>query len=160
MKIWSAEIDPAYRALLQTLDQNKLTGDISSRDSRTILEIVDCDGIGSPCQPESRSVNLHLVNPCQPFSKVLTKVIQRLNSDAENIPNSICLENVDNIRKGAGTTRWTALMKKLRRRYVMKSRDLNAKGFKTCQNRLRTIAVGLNKRNSSIAMVSISQANQ
>ena len=36
-------------------------------------------------------------------------------------------------------------MKKLRRRYVTKSRDLDAKCSKTCQNRLRTIAVGLKK---------------
>ncbi len=87
VKIWSAEIDPVCRALLQTLDQNKLLRDIGSRDLRAILEIADCYGIGSPCQPESRSGKQRRGK--DPRSKVLTKVIQWLSSDAENIPNSI-----------------------------------------------------------------------
>ncbi len=146
IKMWASEKDPALLNVLRASEYNEVHDDMLRTPRNVLPADTTSYGLGSPCQPESRSGKQRRGH--DPRSRPLKMATQWLRSDGEdldNLPLSFVLENVDGMTTGKkGAARFKAILNALGKNFVVKWEKVNARDY-VPQNRLRVYLVGIRR---------------
>ena len=134
IKMWASEKEPALLNVLRASGYNEVHADMLRTPRNMLPAATTSYGLGSRSQPESRSGKQRRGHdPRSKPLKMATQWLRKLPSeDLDNVPLSFVLENVDGMTTGkTGAARFNAILKALRKNFVVKWEKVNARDCPT-----------------------------